>query len=71
MPRRNGDRADRLQPLRAGSDDPLGIDIAVKQPRETSNVVPLVVTLVGREVGVPDWAKGTPLYFDPRASRVA
>lgn len=50
---------------------PLGIDIAVKQPRETSNVVPLVVTLVGREVGVPDWAKGTPLYFDPRASRVA
>lgn len=45
-----------------------GIDIAVKQPRETSNVVPLVVTLVGREVGVPEWAIGTPLYFDPRAA---
>lgn len=46
----------------------LGIDIAVKQPRDVSNVVPLVVTLVGREVGVPDWARGTPLYFDPAAA---
>lgn len=43
----------------------LGVDIAVKLPRDVSNVVPLVVTLVGREVGVPDWARGTPLYFDP------
>lgn len=42
-----------------------GVDIAVKQPRDVSNVVPLVVTLVGREVGVPDWARGTPLYFEP------
>ena len=49
----------------------LGIDIAVKQLREVSNVVPLVVTLVGREVGVPEWAMGTPLYFDPRAARAA
>jgi len=49
----------------------LGIDIAVKQPRDVSNVVPLVVTLVGHEVGVPEWARGTPLYFDPRAARVA
>jgi II/X family phage/plasmid replication protein len=48
-----------------------GIDIAVKRPREVSNVVPLVVTLVGREVGVPDWARGTPLYFDPAARRAA
>lgn len=46
----------------------LGIDIAVKQPRDVSNVVPLVVTLVGREVGVPTWARGTPLYFDPLAA---
>jgi II/X family phage/plasmid replication protein len=44
---------------------PYGVDIAVKRPRDVSNVVPLVVTLVGREVGVPDWAKGTSLYFDP------
>lgn len=48
-----------------------GVDIAVKRPRDVSNVVPLVVTLVGREVGVPEWAKGTPLYFDPRAARAA
>lgn len=48
-----------------------GVDIAVKQPRETSNVVPLRVTLVGREVGVPEWARGTPLYFDPRESHRA
>lgn len=46
----------------------LGVDIAVKRPRDSSNVVPLVVTFVGREVGVPDWARGTPLYFDPAAA---
>ena len=45
-----------------------GVDIALKQPRDVSNVVPLVVTLVGREVGVPDWARGTPLYFEPAAA---
>lgn len=45
-----------------------GVDIALKQPRDVSNVVPLVVTLVGREVGVPTWARGTPLYFDPAAA---
>lgn len=49
----------------------LGVDIAVKQPRDVSNVVPLVVTLVGHEVGIPEWARGTPLYFDPRASHAA
>lgn len=48
-----------------------GVDIAVKRPRAESNVVPLVVTLVGREVGVPEWAKGTPLYFDPNQARAA
>lgn len=50
---------------------PFGVDIAVKRPRDVSNVVPLVVTLVGREVGVPSWAKGTALYFDPGARRAA
>ncbi len=45
-----------------------GIDIAVKRPaRKASNVIPLRVTLVGKEVGVPDWARDTPLYFDPPA----
>jgi II/X family phage/plasmid replication protein len=45
-----------------------GIDIAVKQERETaktSNVVPLRVVLVGQPAVVPDWAMNTPLYFEP------
>lgn len=47
-----------------------GIDIAVKQERreqEASNVIPLRVVLVAKPVTVPEWAKGTPLYFDPSA----
>lgn len=47
-----------------------GIDIAVKQVRvvpDPSNVVPLRVVLNAYPVGVPDWAVGTPLYFEPRA----
>jgi II/X family phage/plasmid replication protein len=47
-----------------------GIDIAIKQERtgpDLSNVVPLRVVLNGVQVGVPDWAVGTPLYFEPRA----
>lgn len=47
---------------------PLGVDLAVKQPREESNVVPLRVVLHARPVGVPDWARGTPLYVEPRAA---
>lgn len=46
-----------------------GVDIAVRRPgRNDSNVVPLGVVLVGRPVSVPEWAKGTPLYFEPRAA---
>lgn len=43
-----------------------GIDISapVRQV-QTSNVVPLWRYLVAEEAGVPEWAKGTPLYFDP------
>ena len=47
-----------------------GIDIAVQQERtgpDLSNVVPLRVVLNAYPVGVPDWAIGTPLYFEPRA----
>lgn len=44
-----------------------GVDIAMKRPRETSNVVHLGITLRGREVGVPDWARGTSIYFEPAA----
>jgi II/X family phage/plasmid replication protein len=50
-----------------------GVDIAVKQDRsgsDMSNVVPLRVVLNAYPVGVPEWASGTPLYFEPR-SKVA
>jgi II/X family phage/plasmid replication protein len=44
-----------------------GIDIALQQPRERddSKVVPLRLVLHARPVGVPAWAVGTPLYFEP------
>ena len=47
-----------------------GIDIGVKQERtspDLSNVIPLRTVLHAYPVGVPDWAVGTPLYFEPRA----
>lgn len=45
-----------------------GIDIAVKQERtaEPTNVVPLRVVLNAMPATVPEWAVGTPLYFEPR-----
>jgi II/X family phage/plasmid replication protein len=44
-----------------------GIDIAVKQARreEPSNVIPLKLVLVAKPVTIPEWAIGTPLYFNP------
>jgi II/X family phage/plasmid replication protein len=49
---------------------PHGIDIATLVPRDVvSNVVPLFKTLEALPVGVPDWAMGTALYFEP--ARVA
>lgn len=45
---------------------PHGIDIAALNPKEKSNVVPLVRILEAVPVGVPDWAQGTPLYWEPR-----
>lgn len=48
---------------------PFGVDIATLVPREVSNVVPLFRTLEAVPVGVPDWAEGTALYFEP--ARVA
>jgi|HigsolmetaGSP11D_1036233.scaffolds.fasta_scaffold10507_2 II/X family phage/plasmid replication protein len=45
---------------------PHGVDIAIKQPREKSNVVPLVRVLEAKPATIPDWARGTPLYFEPR-----
>lgn len=45
---------------------PHGVDIATLVPREVSNVVPLFKVLEAVPVSIPDWAEGTPLYFEPR-----
>jgi len=47
-----------------------GLDISVKQSRDSTldNVVPLIRVLEAVPVGVPDWAIGTSLYFEPRKS---
>lgn len=48
----------------------VGVDIAVKQDRtgpDMTNVVPLRTVLHAYPIGVPEWAMGTPLYFEPRA----
>lgn len=46
-----------------------GIDISIPKPQDDSfiNVVPLKRVLEMKPVGVPDWAMGTPLYFEPRS----
>lgn len=44
---------------------PHGIDIATLMPKEVTNVVPLVRILEAVPAPVPDWAIGTPLYFEP------
>lgn len=43
-----------------------GIDIAALNPKEATNVVPLVRVLEAVPAQVPDWAYGTPLYWEPR-----
>jgi II/X family phage/plasmid replication protein len=43
-----------------------GIDIAALNPKEKSNVVPLVRVLEAVPAPVPDWAHGTHLYWEPR-----
>lgn len=48
-----------------------GIDISTVQSREASNVIPMMRILEAVPAGVPDWAVGTPLYFEPRRLRVA
>ena len=45
---------------------PHGIDVATTQPKEATNVVPLVRVLEAKPAPIPDWAEGTPLYFEPR-----
>lgn len=44
-----------------------GVDISVAKPVETNvNVVPLRRVLELKPAGVPEWAYGTNLYFEPR-----
>lgn len=43
-----------------------GVDIVAVNPSERSNVVPLVRVLEAVPAGVPDWAYGSPLYWEPR-----
>lgn len=45
----------------------LGIDISIRQPKERSNVVPIVKLLELRPLGVPEQFIGTEAYFEPRA----
>lgn len=42
-----------------------GIDIATVQPRELSHRS-IAQVLIARPAEVPEWAKGTPLFFEPR-----
>lgn len=42
-----------------------GVDILTLNPSQRSNVVPMVKILEAVPVGIPDWAHGTPLLFDP------
>ena len=47
-----------------------GVDIGVRQPGQPDNVIPLVRALRPQAIAqVPEWAKGTSLYFDPAAKR--
>ena len=46
-----------------------GVDIATVQPRENANVVKLYRVLEAVPMAIPDWARGTPLYFDPTANK--
>lgn len=43
-----------------------GVDIAALNPKEHSNVVPLVRVLEAVPAQIPDWAYGTSLYWEPR-----
>ena len=44
---------------------PHGVDISTVNPREVSNVVPLVRVLEAMPMQIPDWAKGTELLYLP------
>lgn len=46
----------------------LGVDISIRKPKDSSNVVPLVQIIELRPLGVPERFVGTAAYFDPRAA---
>lgn len=48
---------------------PFGVDIAVAVPNHRSNVVPLIRYIEAVPAAVPEWALGTPLYFEPARRR--
>jgi II/X family phage/plasmid replication protein len=48
---------------------PYGIDISTVQPRELSHRT-IASVLVARPADVPEWAQGTPLFFEPRLPSV-
>lgn len=43
-----------------------GIDISQHRKKRINNVVPLIRYIEAKPVGIPDWAKGTSAYFEPR-----
>lgn len=46
----------------------IGLDISLPPPKsrpEASNVIPLFTILEAKPMSIPDWAHGTPLYFEP------
>lgn len=48
----------------------IGLDISLPPPIQcpnSSNVIPLFVILEAKPMEVPEWAQGTPLYFEPPA----
>jgi II/X family phage/plasmid replication protein len=47
-----------------------GIDISVKQERETTNVIPLRVVLIGKPLVLPEWAMNSPYFFEPRYNAI-
>lgn len=47
-----------------------GIDIAIRQPSKPDNVISLIRVLRPEAIAqVPEWAIGTPLYFDSKQSK--
>ncbi|MGC5605184.1 phage/plasmid replication protein, II/X family, partial [Klebsiella pneumoniae] len=55
---------------RKGLMDDLGIDIATVQYKQHDNVVPFILIIEAKPMGVPDLAICTDLYFDGAVNHV-